>query len=263
MSNDLGTIVNQTTVIPADWGQDLNNFIYRPIANLTALRAVSKNSAQFYSTLGYTNQGDSGGGLFYLDSNDTTSTDNGSSIIVATDGGRWKLAYNKSISSFQGGALGNGSTDDHAALSALDAVCFSLGATLVLPVGVYYIASNITFSSKLKFKTGAVLKPAASVVITITQPFSAPGPVQLFDLSNTDSSITLPQNMTIFSAEWWGASGLVSARVDNDVPINQAMLAVGNISGAVASGTVTLDRGNYKISNTINLIDNVWLEGKG
>src|SRR5574337_555825 len=259
MSNDLGTIVSQVTVIPATWGQDVNNFIYRPLQNLTALRAVSKNSAQAYTTLGYSSQGDNGGGVFYLDPSDTTSSDNGSSIIVASDGGRWKLSYKDTITSYQGGATGNGSTDDTTALLNLDAVCSALGVTLKLAQGTYYIGSNLTFNSRLDFSSLPILKPGPSVTITLTNPFTAL-PKQLFNLSNSNSSITLPQQMTDFCAEWWGAN---ITRTDNDVPINAAMAAVGNVAGVVASGNVTLERGNYKISNTVNLVNNVWLLGKG
>lgn len=62
------------------------------VANKAALRAVLKGSAVSVATMGDTVAGDGGGGEYYYDAADTTSADNGGSILVATDGGRWKLA---------------------------------------------------------------------------------------------------------------------------------------------------------------------------
>jgi hypothetical protein len=62
------------------------------VSTITSLRALSKNSASKYAkTLGYYSITDQGGGYYYLDSSDSSSLDNGGTVIVATDGGRWKL----------------------------------------------------------------------------------------------------------------------------------------------------------------------------
>src|SRR5574337_892272 len=150
------------------------------------------------------------------------------------------------------GAVGDGATNNAAFLANCPAT------DLLVPPGTYLVNSNTTIASNLRFAAGAILKPANGMTITLSASFSAL-PVQIFDLS-AGGTIVLPQQMTDFCAEWWGAN---VTRTDNDVPINAAMAAVGNISGTVASGNVTLERGNYKISNTINLVNNVWMLGKG
>lgn len=63
------------------------------------LRALSGSSLGGpVEVLGYYAPDDGGGGLFYSDSTDTTSTDNGGTIIAPKDGGpRWKRAETKEI----------------------------------------------------------------------------------------------------------------------------------------------------------------------
>lgn len=59
----------------------------------TAIRALPKTGSTPYAqALGSTTKGDGGGGVYYLDSADTSSAESLPAIIVATDGGRWKLA---------------------------------------------------------------------------------------------------------------------------------------------------------------------------
>ena len=59
------------------------------IAAIKALIGVTDNTT--VSTLGYWAAGDGGQGTYRFDLADTTSVDNGGTIIVATDGGRWKI----------------------------------------------------------------------------------------------------------------------------------------------------------------------------
>lgn len=58
------------------------------VAELRTLSSLTYN--QVFVT-GYYTKGDGGGGLYYLDAADTSSLDNGGSILVASDGARWKL----------------------------------------------------------------------------------------------------------------------------------------------------------------------------
>jgi hypothetical protein len=61
------------------------------VNSFAALRALSKLVNTYAFVTGSATIGDGGGGAFRYDSTDTTSTDNGVSTIVASDGGRWKL----------------------------------------------------------------------------------------------------------------------------------------------------------------------------
>lgn len=79
------------------------------VPSIAALRLLLKTnpSKQAFVT-GYYGQGDGGGGAYWLDITDTTSTDNGGTIIVAADGGRWKLQVLSFITAKQFGAKTDG-----------------------------------------------------------------------------------------------------------------------------------------------------------
>ena len=72
--------------------QQFQNRVERVCTNIAALRAIAKTTYSYAFVEGYYTQGDGGGGSYWYDSTDTTSADNGGTIIVASDGGRWKLA---------------------------------------------------------------------------------------------------------------------------------------------------------------------------
>lgn len=78
------------------------------------LRTLSKLSYTMIQTKGYWAQGDSGGNLYYLDAADTTSVENGCTVIVGADGGRWKPVTTAYMTAKQAGLRGDGVTSDNA-----------------------------------------------------------------------------------------------------------------------------------------------------
>ena len=85
------------------------------VTNISALRALDKTEISYAVTKGYYTAGDGGAGEYWYDSSDTTSTDNGGTVIKANDNGRWKLVgSNLNVRSF--GAIGDGVTDDTIAI---------------------------------------------------------------------------------------------------------------------------------------------------
>ena len=96
------------------------------LPNLASISFLLKTSpSKFANVLGYYAPGDGGGGRYYLDEADVTTPGNGGSVVVATDGGRWKLVDRFNIRPEQFGAKGdwNGSTgtDDGAAFNNMEA----------------------------------------------------------------------------------------------------------------------------------------------
>ena len=88
------------------------------VNNLTELRAVDKTANTFAMTKGYYIPGDGGGAVYWYNPDDTITLDNGGSVIVAADGGRWYLLTDGNVSVRQFGAKGDGAADDTAPILA-------------------------------------------------------------------------------------------------------------------------------------------------
>lgn len=114
------------------------------VDSIAALRLLLKTSPSVNAFVtGYYAAYDGGGGPYRYDSTDTTTADNGGTVIVAADGGRWKLIHNGVLSVKQFGAKGDGSTDDTAAVTAADtAACDGTlgldGVTRLAQAKVYF-----------------------------------------------------------------------------------------------------------------------------
>lgn len=113
------------------------------VNSITELRTVSSAEFSHAFACGYHQAGDGGGGNYCIDPADTTGGDNGGTVIVATDGGRWKLVHQGAVSIKQFGAKVDGTTDDEAAvqaaINAVSHVCF--------PPGTCKINSTLTLRS--------------------------------------------------------------------------------------------------------------------
>lgn len=118
----------------------------RVVDSIAALRGLSKTTYTRAFVTGYYSAGDGGGGDYWYDPSDVSSSDNGCTIIVAADGGRWKLEYSIGISFHQAGAKGDGTTDDtNACQAAITAVgCVYGRADATYSVGTLNIPSNRT-----------------------------------------------------------------------------------------------------------------------
>lgn len=81
-------------------------------------------------------------GFFYYDPLDTTSTDNGGTIIVAGTK-RWKRHYDGAVSVKWFGAKGDGVTNDTAAIQK----AVNVGGDVYFPAGIYLIYSTIKVTS--------------------------------------------------------------------------------------------------------------------
>lgn len=88
------------------------------LSSISALRAFSRTLSSITTVTGYYTAGDGGGGTYFYDASDTTSADNGGTIIVASDGARWKLSVFAPVTVRQFGAKGDHVTDDSAAFQA-------------------------------------------------------------------------------------------------------------------------------------------------
>ncbi len=123
--------------------QQINSRINRVVNTITALRALDKTKYSRAKTLGYYDIGDGGSGDYWYDSSDTTSADNGGSVIVATDGGRWKLIISGSVNIRQFGAKADDGTAGTINTSAFQTAMAAFGSVYV--PGGYYTINGILY----------------------------------------------------------------------------------------------------------------------
>ena len=132
-------------------GENLDDILEKgkPLANYSNLRAYAGAATQVRIT-------DPGiAGFFYYDAADTTSADNGGTIIVSLNGKRWKRVYSDAVNVKWFGAAGDGIADDTNAIQAAINYCKEkltgvLGtnnggqATLFFSQGMYKITTSLS-----------------------------------------------------------------------------------------------------------------------
>lgn len=119
--------------------------VVKSIAELKTLLVNTPSKHAFVT--GYYTQGDGGGGAYHLDSADVVSADNGGSIIVAADGGRWKLDSSTVRSVKQFGAKGDGVTNDQPAfIKAIAAAQAIGGGSIYMPAATFKLDNMLSMS---------------------------------------------------------------------------------------------------------------------
>lgn len=142
--------VNTTTGILYDSGTlfDYLRFgVGRTVDSIADLRLLKGTRNQRAFVLGYYEKGDGGGGAYYVDLLDTTTADNGGTVIIANDGARWKLAKTTVIGSRHFGLKGDGVTDDtvkfQALLDSVDTGYSASGSRVDIFPGDYLLSSTV------------------------------------------------------------------------------------------------------------------------
>lgn len=120
------------------------------LTNIAALRAFNQTTAPpTLLVAGFTANTDGAGGPFVYISTDTTSADNGGTIIVDASSRRWYRVRDSNVFNVRHfGATGNGATDDTAAINlAIAAAAANGGGFVDFPVGNYLISSTLTIGN--------------------------------------------------------------------------------------------------------------------
>jgi hypothetical protein len=112
------------------------NRLNRVVDSIDGLRALSKTTYTRAFVTGYYGTHDGGGGAYQFDPSDTSSVDNGGTIIVAADGGRWKMQVMGVLSIKQFGAPCDGTNSDYQYIANHLAWLSSIGGgTALVPDG--------------------------------------------------------------------------------------------------------------------------------
>lgn len=136
--------------------------VSRSVPSIAALRLLPKAAIQNATVTGYYAAGDGGGGEFHYDASDSTSADDGVLVIVAADGGRWKRHLEGLLNVKAAGAVGDGVTDDRAAI--VRGLAAANGRTLLFPAGTYIVSAPIVVGSGKnpsivgESRTGSIIK---------------------------------------------------------------------------------------------------------
>jgi hypothetical protein len=108
------------------------------ITNIAALRAYSGIIPPVCQVEGWSAGADGGEGSFWYNASDTTSSDNGGTIIVDGAARRWyRLTGGLPYSVKWFGATGNGTSNDSAAINQTFAAAAAAGASVYFPPGSY------------------------------------------------------------------------------------------------------------------------------
>jgi hypothetical protein len=122
---------------------DPKDALFSLVETVDGVRDLNKQLVSYVTTKGYWAKGDGGEGDYWYDSTDTTSADDGGSIIVATDNGRWKLMVYGLLNVRQFGAKGDINTDDTASIQAACNVAETTVRKVFIPRGKYLITQIV------------------------------------------------------------------------------------------------------------------------
>lgn len=144
------------------------------------------------------------------------------SFVVPTTGTSTRIKAKES------GLLGNGSSDDRAALNTLvNSTLQPNGGIVHFAAGSYLLNSAVTIPSNvvLEFAPSASLTIATAVTVTINGNILASPTQQIFALTGT-GAVSIASNRAVreWSANWWGAKGDNST--DNSTTLQAAFDAL-------------------------------------
>lgn len=116
-----------------------------PVANVATFRSNTNTDALIFLE-GYTSISDGGDGFFQWIPTDTTSADNGGTIIVDAGGRRYYRSYAGNINVQWFGARGDGITNDTNAIQACDAYARTFGGTVAFPGGTFMVSQLVLYT---------------------------------------------------------------------------------------------------------------------
>lgn len=105
------------------------------------------------------------------------------------------------VGSQYSGGVGDGVTNDRAAIAAADAAASTAGLPLLLKKGTYRVSTNLTVTNPVQLQPGAVIKPDSGVTVTLAGGVQAPLQ-QVFD--HSAGGKVVPLKVPFYHPAWWG-----------------------------------------------------------
>lgn len=195
------------------------------VANVAALVAMSpKQDGQLVETLGYYSAGDGGGAQYYWDS---TSSDPTNRVVIASNGGRFKIIPNGKISSAQWGiASGSDNLDviqdwvNYTATNNLEATLssgtYGLTNSLVIPSNARIVGSyNSVFERKGVAAQTNNLVYAALRTAYAFNPYVSNGGYTNAAVPSLVTNVTLSGFRLKTANGWFSSFGIAAFGADN------------------------------------------------
>lgn len=149
-----GLINRLANVAPASDGAGMIGRGAQVVGSILELKALLKTSPSAFAIVtGYYSTGANLGRLYRYDPSDITSIDNTGTIIVAADGGRWKMITGGVVSLEDFGAYGDGVTSDATPANQACKWCFETGDTLRLK-GKNYAGARLEVHGSFNIEGG-------------------------------------------------------------------------------------------------------------
>lgn len=225
--------------------------------DLASLRLGAPVNAEITYVKSHTTLGDDGGGNFRAVTGAAPGTysDNNGTTILPTGGDgstAWLRVYTDQPNVKWFGAVGDGVTDDKAAIAA--AITYS--DAVRFPSGSYRISSNITFTrgKTFYFDDGADLSIDTGIVVSIGGQISAGSHAVFSGLGTVVAAGDYTYGNGRYNVKWWGATG--DGSTDDTTAIQAACTAV-------TQGVMYFPLGDYKITAPIVVAGNLSLVGEG
>jgi hypothetical protein len=172
------------------------------VNSVAALRLLDKTKISSAETKGYYTAGDGGHGKYWYDASDTTSADNGFTVIVGADGGRWKLqVLGGKYHIKQGGAVGDDSTESRPQIVAMLGALAGVGGEL--DTGRKGDLYKITATTSPVFTVPANVKITGSGTLNMTASTTS-----FFNVFNLSAGSLLLKDIAINWTTPVGSSGI-------------------------------------------------------
>ena len=216
-------------------------------------------------------------GWFSYDSTDTTSTDNGGTIIVSTNGKRWKRQYSESVNVQWFGAVGGGVVDDLAAIQA----AINASQDVYFPDEQYRITGPIKWQNQ--WLVGAVDNGQLSTARNQTMILpsgnfpafvyfhpngfnSQGGGIKNFNIYYSGTAPTTPNNAIGIQIPATGSSGYPAFHTFENITVQGATWAISDNSGSWMGRWKNINSQNnfagfQKIGGTTHVLESCYHRG--